>query len=78
LRYPLQSDDYGRIMDMISEYGRYRGEGRYWDGAINESMGLTKYRMEDMEAREYAEAAAAAGQQDLLDGPDPDDRRTGF
>lgn len=43
--------------------------------ASDEAARLRQIMQEHDEAEEYAKAAAAAGQQDLLDGPDPDERR---
>ena len=65
------------VMNMISEYGEQRADYAYWNGAICQMIGILETPSE-REAREYAEAAAAAGQMEITLPPDPDDPRSMF
>jgi len=61
------------LMDLISEYGSARSDYGYWNGAIQQMINILETPSE-REAREYAEAAAAAGQIEMALPPDPDDK----
>ena len=68
------ADEFMRITDLVAKYGDASERTGYWDGAIAEMLGVCETPSE-REAREYAEAAAASGQQEM-GFRDPDDRRT--
>ena len=72
------SATYNALCNLVYQYGCERMQYGFWDGAITTEIGMIPYTLERVEAEQYAEAAAAAGQQDLLDGPDPDDDHTTY
>ena len=65
------SDKFHAVCNLVYQYGMERLEYGYWDGAIDQHLGMIDSRLDRLEAEQYAEAAAAAGQQDLLE-PKPD------
>lgn len=72
------SEKYHEVCNLVYQYGLERMHYGFWDGAIESYLEMIDDTLERLEAEQYAEAAAAAGQQDLLDGPDPDDPRAMF
>jgi len=77
----MQSKDwdsaiYNELMDKVYTYGSERKEYGFWDGAIAAQIGFIETTLDRVEAEQYAAAAAAAGQIEMLMPCDPDDPRS--
>lgn len=67
-------DTYTALMDQINDYAEKREQYGYWNGVIAELIGGADEVLGRAEAEQYAAEMAASGADELMQGPDPDDK----
>lgn len=64
--------EFQKCCDLITDYAKHCQKYGFWDGAIQGHLKWLEHELDKAEAEQYADDAAAAAQQELLDPDQPD------